>query len=168
MLRTFQSNWKLLHIKCVTDLTVFFLLFFLPVLGINRRLACLTSSWEPSPLTLLALRLRLPDVLPLTTVSGVRGPPWQKSQSMSPASRQLQLSSSVVVELELGDLTCWADTVCMPRRCLAAVTLTTLTLFDIEDFTDAVSGGTSARGGVLALLMPWPALKRAWAIELSW
>lgn len=99
----FKNN--LLYIKCVTNLTVFFLLCS-PVLGINRRLACLTSSWAPSPLMLLALRLRLPDVLPLTTVSGVRGPPWQKSQSMSPASRQLQLSSSVVVELELGDLTC--------------------------------------------------------------
>lgn len=37
----FKNN--LLYIKCVTNLTVFFLLCS-PVLGINRRLACLTSS----------------------------------------------------------------------------------------------------------------------------
>lgn len=84
---------------------------------------------------------------------------------MSPASRQLQLSKRVAVDLVSGDLTAVAE--CMPRRCFAAVTLTTLTLLDIDDFTDAVSGGTRASGGVLALLMPWPALSRAWDIGLS-
>lgn len=73
------------------------------------------------------------------------GAPWQKSQGEC-ESLQVQLPK------ELGDLT--AVDAWIPRKCLAAVTLTTLILFVIADLTEDASGGTSARGGVLALPCP--------------